>query len=139
MEFADIAPDLNRFAFVEQIGEPADNLRALKLANLSGSTPTEYTTGSIGFGSWAPDSSHFYFNRFNPNEYFIGKINESGVILLDANPVMDFAWVTSDSFLFLAQSGDDVELRMGTLSTPSTVIKNLGSGSNNASYDFVHP
>jgi len=139
LEFADIAPDLNRFAFVEQIGESADNLRALKLANLSGSTPTEYTTGSIGFGSWAPDSSHFYFNRFNPNEYFIGIINEPGVILLDANPVMDFAWVTSDSFLFLAQSGDDVELRMGTLSTPSTVIKNLGSGSNNASYDFVHP
>lgn len=139
LEYAVLSPDLNQCAYVEQIGDPVDNLYAIKLANLSGSKPVEYTTGSVKFGSWAPDSSHFYFNRWNPNEYFIGQVGAPGVILIDANPVMDFEWVTSDLFLFMTQSGDDVEFRMGTLSTPSTVIANLGSGSHYARYDFVHP
>ncbi|HSM25376.1 MAG TPA: hypothetical protein VK856_10975 [Anaerolineaceae bacterium] len=139
LEFAVIAPDLSRFAFVEQIGDPTENLYALKISDLSGGSSIEYTTGSIRFGSWAPDSTFFYFNRWSPNEYFIGQVGAPGVILLDANPVMDFDWITSDSFLFLTQFGDTVELRMGTLSTASTVIANLGSGSHYAQYDFVHP
>lgn len=139
LENAMLAPDLNTFAYLEAVGDPTDNLSAIKVAYLSGTEPLEYTSGAVRFGSWAPDSSHFYFNRWNPNEYFIGQEGAPGVILIDANPVMDFKWITSNSFLFLTQVGDDVEFRMGTLATPSTVIANLGSGSHYAQYNFVHP
>ena len=139
LQRASLAPDLNHFAFIEEIGDPGDGNFSLKLSNLSGGTPIEFYSGSIGFGSWAPDSSHFYFNQFNPNQYFIAQREDPGVIGIDSSYVMDFEWITSDSFLFLTQLGDEVELRIGTRATPSTVIANLGSGSHYSQYDFVHP
>ena len=134
-----LAPNLNHFAFIEEIGDPGDGNFSLKLSNLSGGTPIEFYSGSIGFGSWAPDSSHFYFNQFNPNQYFIAQREDPGVIGIDSSNVMDFEWITSDSFLFLTQLGDEVELRIGTLATPSTLIANLGSGTHYSQYSFVHP
>ena len=139
LERATLAPDLNHFAFIEEIGDPGDGNFSLKLSDLSGGTPVEFYSGSISFGSWAPDSSHFNFNQFNPNQYFIAQREDPGVIGIDSSYVMDFNWITADRFIFKSQSGDNVELKMGTLSTSSTVISDLGSGPHFAQYDFVHP
>lgn len=139
LERVTLAPDLNHFAFIEEIGDPGDGILSLKLSDLSGGIPIEFYSGSIGFGSWAPDSSHFNFNQFNPNQYFIAQREDPGVIGIDSSYVMDFNWITSDRFIFKSQSGDEVELRIGTLSTATSLIANLGSGSHFAQYDFVHP
>ncbi len=139
LDNAVLAPDANHFTYKEQIADPAENLYSLKFTDLSGSTPVEFTTGSLGFGSWAPDSSHFYFINWNPREYFIGQLGVPGVIAVDANPVINFSWITSDQFVFIYQSGINYQLRLGTLSTPSVEIANLGSGLGNPSYDFVNP
>jgi Tol biopolymer transport system component len=139
LDNAFLAPDLNHFAFKQQIGDATDNLFSLRFADLSGGSSTEFITGSLGFGEWAPDSSHFYFFNWNPREYFIGQLGIPGVIALDVNPVMDFKWVTSDQFLFIYQSGENYQLRLGTLSTPSVEITNLGSGLISPFYDFVNP
>ena len=139
LDNAILAPDVNHFVYKEQIGDPADNLYSLKFTDLSGSAPVEFTTGSLGFGSWAPDSSHFYFINWNPRETFIGQVGIPGVIALDANPANNFSWITSDQFVFIYQSGTNYQLRMGTLSTPSVEIANLGSGLGNPIYDFVSP
>ncbi|MBE0688369.1 MAG: PD40 domain-containing protein [Anaerolineaceae bacterium] len=134
-----LAPDINHFTYKEQIGDPAENLYSLKFTDLSGSTPVEFTTGSLGFGAWALDSSHFYFINWNPREIFIGQVGIPGVIVLDVNPAMNFSWITSDRFLFIYQSGTNYQLRMGTLSTSSVEIADLGSGLGNPMYDFVSP
>jgi hypothetical protein len=134
-----LAPDTNHFAFKEQLGDPADNQFSLKFADLSGSTPTEFTTGSLGFGAWAPDSSHFYFINWNPRTALIGQVGAPGVIALDANPAINFSWVTADRYLFIYQSGANYQLRIGTLSTASVEIASLGSGLGTPSYDFVSP
>lgn len=139
LENAFLAPDLNHYAFKEQLGEPVENLFSLKFSNLSGGTPIEFTTGSLGFGAWAPDSSHFYFINWNPREIFIGQVGAPGVIALDVNTVMNFSWITSDQFVFIYQSGTNYQLRLGSLSTPSVEIANLGSGLGNPMYDFVSP
>jgi hypothetical protein len=139
LENAFLAPDLHHYAFKEQLGEPAENLFSLKFSDLSGGTPIEFTTGSLGFGAWAPDSSHFYFINWNPREIFIGQVGAPGVIALDVSTVMNFSWITSDQFVFIYQSGINYQLRMGTLSTPSIEIANLGSGLSNPIYDFVSP
>jgi hypothetical protein len=139
LDNAFLAPDLNHYAFKQQIGDATDNLFSLKFADLSGGAPIEFTNGSLGFGEWAPDSSHFYFFNWNPRDYYIGQLGVPGVIALDVNPVMNFKWITSDQFFFIFQSGTNYQLRLGTLSTPSVVLANLGSGLNNPSYDFVAP
>lgn len=139
LDNAFLAPDLNHFAFKEQLGDPSQNLFSLKFSNLSGGSPVEFTNGSLGFGNWSTNSSHFTFFTWEPRQTYIGQVGMPGVILLDANPVMDFEWITSDSFLFLTQLGDEVELRIGTLATPSTLIANLGSGTHYSQYSFVHP
>jgi hypothetical protein len=139
LDNAFLAPDLNHFAFKQQIGDATDNQFSLRFADLSGGASTEFITGSLGFGEWAPDSSHFYFFNWNPRDYFIGQLGIPGVIALDVNPVMDFKWVTSDQFLFIYQSGENYQLRLGTLSTPSVEITNLGSGLISPFYDFVNP
>jgi len=134
-----LAPDTNHFAYKEQIGDPAENLFSLKFSDLSGASASEFTTGSLGFDTWAPDSSHFNFYNWNPRETFIGQVAVPGVIALDANPAMDFSWITSDRFVFIVQSGANYQLRIGTLSSPSVEIANLGSGLGNPNYDFVTP
>jgi Tol biopolymer transport system component len=134
-----LAPDANHFAFEEQVGDPADNLYALNFSDLSGSTPTEFTTGSLEFDSWAPDSSHFLFFKWDPRTAFIGQVGVAGVIGLDADPTLNFSWVSTNSFLFITQSGTNYQLRMGTLSTASVEIANLGSGLGTPTYDFVSP
>ncbi len=139
LDNAMLAPDTNHFAFKEQLGDPADNQFSLKFADLSGSTPTEFTTGSLGFGAWAPDSSHFYFINWNPRTALIGQVGAPGVIALDANPAINFSWVTADRYLFIYQSGANYQLRIGTLSTASVEIASLGSGLGTPSYDFVSP
>ncbi len=139
LQRAMLAPDVSHFAFIEEIGDPGDGNYSLKLSDLSGGTPVEFYSGSLGFGSWAPDSSHFYFYQSTPNQYFIGQREDPGVIGIDSPYVMDFDWITSDRFIFKSQSGDNVELQIGTLSSPSTLIANLGSGPHFAQYDFVHP
>lgn len=139
LENAILAPDANHFAFKQQIGDPADNQYSLKFSDLSGSTPTEFTTGSLGFGSWAPDSSHFLFFNWDPRTAFIGQVGVAGVIALDVDPAINFSWVSSDRYLFIYQSGTNYQLRMGTLSTPSVVVADLGSGLGVPTYDFVSP
>jgi Tol biopolymer transport system component len=134
-----LAPDLNHIAYKQQIGDPAENQYSLKFSDLSGSSPVEFTTGSLGFGTWAPDSSHFNFYSWNPRDTFIGQVGFPGVIAMDVNPVMNFSWITSDQFVIIYQSGTNYQLRLGTLSTPSVEIANLGSGLGNPSYDFVSP
>jgi Tol biopolymer transport system component len=134
-----LAPDVNHFVFKEQIGDPAENLFSLKFSDLSGGSPSEFTTGSLGFGTWAPDSSHFSFYTWNPRETFIGQVGVPGVIAVDVSPTMNFSWITSNQFVFIYQSGTNYQLRMGTLSTPSVEIADLGSGLGNPSYDFTSP
>lgn len=134
-----LAPDVNHFVYKEQIGDPAENLFSLKFSDLSGSSSSEFTTGSLGFSNWAPDSSHFSFYTWNPRETFIGQVGVPGVIAVDMSPAMNFSWITSDQFVFIYQSGTTYQLRLGTLSTPSVEIANLGSGLGNPAYDFVSP
>jgi len=134
-----LAPDANHFFYKEQIGDRVENLYALKFSDLSEGSPSEFITGSIGFGSWAPDSSHFSFNSSNTNETFIGQVGVPGVIAVDVSPVMRFSWITSDQFVMIHQSGTNYQLRLGTLSTPSVEIANLGSELGNLKYDFVSP
>ncbi len=139
LQNAILAPDANHFAFEDVVGDPADNLYALKFSDLSGSTPIEFTSGSLGFDSWAPDSSHFLFFKWDPRTALIGQVGVAGVIALDADPTLNFSWVSANSFLFITQSGTNYQLRMGTLSTASVEIANLGSGLGTPAYDFVSP
>lgn len=139
LENASLAPDLSHFAFKQQIGDPGDNLHSLKLANLSGGPAVEFTSGSLGFGAWAPDSSHFYYVDWNNRDIYIGQVEDPGVVVVNPNPATDFRWITGETYFFVYQSGSDYQLRLGTLSPSSELIIELGSGSNIPSYTFVNP
>lgn len=136
---ASFAPDVNHYAYKQVIGDPAANQYSLKIADLAGMAPVEFTTGSFNFGEWAPDSSHFYFTNFDPNTTYIGQVGVPGVIALDANPVSSMHWITNESFFFVYQSAGNYQLRWGTLSTPSGEIVNLGYGERQPFYAFVTP
>jgi hypothetical protein len=139
LDNAFLAPDLTHFAFKQQIGDPGDNLHSLKLANLSGGPAVEFTSGSLGFGTWAPDSSHFYYVDWNSRDIYIGQVEDPGIVVVNPKPAIDFRWITGETYFFVYQSGSNYQLHRGTLAPSSEVIIDLGSGPSIPSYTFVNP
>ena len=139
LDNAFLAPDLTHFAYKQQVGDPADNIHSLKLADLSGGPAVEFTTGSLGFGAWAPDSNHFYYVDWNTRDIYIGKVDDPGIIASYTNSATDFRWITGDSYFFVYQTESSYQLSMGTFVIPIADIIDLGSGSSIPSYTFVKP
>ncbi len=134
------SPDLNRLAFIQQNGNPEDNLFSLNFSNYDGSGALEIARGSLSFVAWAPDSNHFAYVNHNPRAISLGQVASAGTTLLDANPAGNLRWISNDRFFFFYQVSPEWQLRLGSLGAPSTVIANLGSGTAHfPSYDFVTP
>lgn len=139
LRHGNFSPDLNKIAYMQQVGAAVDNTWSINFANYDGSASSEFARGQINFLTWAPDSSHFAFDQYSPRSIVLGQAGIVGSTLVDANPSTDLTWVDGNRYFFFYQTAPEWQLRLGTLGAPSTVIANLGSGSYFTNYDFVSP
>ncbi len=137
--YGQFSPDLTQIAYLQQVGEAADNSWALRFANANGDESFEFTRGNLSFLSWAPDSNHFAFVQRSPWAIVLGQIGSAGTTLVDVNPSFKLSWLNENQYFFQYQTEPEDQLRLGTLGAPSIVIANLGSGPFTSHYDFVQP
>ena len=106
------SPDLERIAFVKEVGQPTENLRELHLAANDGSGDWVYAkAAALHFLGWAPDASHFAYTLGDTQELWVGSLQETprqpggGM-----NGVQDLRWVDNSRLLFWQASGGSFDL-----------------------------
>ncbi|MFZ6029432.1 MAG: hypothetical protein ACOYYS_17100 [Chloroflexota bacterium] len=136
------SPDLERLAYIKQVGEPDANLRELHLANADGSNDAVLYEGeALSFLHWLPDSMQFVFRQFgtgNMHGVHIAQI-DGATSTLTTNPesLRELRWITPERFLATWQTENGVELRLHTrgASANSFLIDVL---SDFPAFDFTH-
>ncbi len=99
------SPDSRQVAYVEEIGQPQENRRELRIGTLDGSNETAYAQGeSLEFMGWLPDSRHFsYVVHAGDNKgVFIGDTNGQPVELnRDPEAITGIQWIDGSRFAYL--------------------------------------
>ena len=104
-----ISPDLQRVAFVVQVG---DNNRELHIADIEGPEDIVYKTGDILFYGWSPDSEKFVF--LEDSQLSVSQLGVESESLANTASTSLIEWVDSDRFLYTATfTGDDLESHWG--------------------------
>lgn len=122
------SPDLTHLAYVQQIGDPANNILALMTSNFDGTEPVEIVQGSLHFGAWSPDSTHLAFNTWTPRSHFVAQNGVAGSGVLASTESDQFTWVSNDRFIYISMTVPNWEIRLGSIGAPSTLIASLPDG-----------
>lgn len=140
LEKGSLSPDLNRIAYLQQYGEPQENIRSLMIANGDGSGSTEFVRGSLTFANWAPDSNHFAYRVWTPRALSLAAANDPGNVILSIDSADDLRWLPDNRFLFIYQADPEWQLHLVSLINQSSFsVANLGQGEQFPSYDFASP
>jgi hypothetical protein len=118
------SPDLKRIAYIQEVGQPDQNLRELHLAANDGSGDWIYAKASpLIFLNWSTDSSHFAYTIGNDQETWIGSLaiepQAMGPTFLG---VQSLVWTDSDQFLFWQPNENAFELQLATINGGSTLL-----------------
>jgi dipeptidyl aminopeptidase/acylaminoacyl peptidase len=132
----EFSPDLGRIAFVEEVGQPTENLRELYLAASDGSGDSVYArAAALHFQGWAPDANHFAYTLGEAQELWLGSLQEAprqpggGM-----NGVQDLRWVGGSSLLFWQASGGSLELVLADLQGGTVLLDSVTGGPD---FDFI--
>ena len=130
------SPDLTKLAFIQQIGDSADNKFAMMISNYDGTEPIEIARDGLGFSSWSPDSNHFAYVIWNPRIHLISQVSTSGSLAIDGTNSDNLNWISEDHFIFTSMTDPNWEIRMGSVGSPSTLIVTLAAGDRSPSFAF---
>jgi hypothetical protein len=109
-----IAPDLTKFFYVREVGNPADNRRELRTALINGTNGKTVFSGSApDVYGWSPAGDVFAFRATNDDPVTVSQMAGSVGDLPGTQGVYWFDWVDSSRFLFSKVTGDTVELFLG--------------------------
>jgi dipeptidyl aminopeptidase/acylaminoacyl peptidase len=135
-----LSPDLEKVAYLRQVGEMADNSRELHIAGADGTADLAYLReANLMFSAWSPDSEQFVFMVGDNLRSYLGQVGMTPAPLTDAVSVTGVRWVNPAHFLFITRSGENVELRLGTVGDPSELIVSAsGDAAPFLDYDFTH-
>lgn len=123
-----LSPDLARLAFLRPTTTP--NISALLLAASDGSGETVYTTGSLTWLGWGPDSHHFAYleNRV----LVVAAVGEAAAPL---GPAVDARWLGATELLVLSGQRGAWTLSRATVGSAPTPL--LSPAGDFVPYDFV--
>ncbi len=116
------SPDLNKVAYMLLYGEPANNMRTLRIANADGSSDTEIITAQLDFENWNPNSYDFVYSTWDPASTYITNPGLGTSYLAEQPNVEHIQWVDTGRFLYLYRTDTSWELRLGNLYDGSTLI-----------------
>jgi hypothetical protein len=121
-----ISPDLAKFFYVKELGNPGENRRELRTAQINGEGEAVVFTGGIPVvWDWNPNSDVFAYQTSQEDPVTVSQMNGSVGNLADTNGVYWFSWVDSSQFLFSRVSGENVALFLGKWNEGSQLIAAL--------------
>jgi Tol biopolymer transport system component len=120
--FPTFSPDVEKIAFLKDVGSPTENHREVHIANADGTLDTIYQTGQFDFMNWAPDSTRFIYTRGAGVNVRIGQIGEAPVnASTDASPFL-VEWLKNGNVLILERLSSDWVFRSGAPGGESQVL-----------------
>lgn len=129
-----ISPDMNKLAFLRQVGALTDNIREIRVVDLASFADSSYHSGRVTFESWAPDSVKFIYKE--GQHLFVGQDGAGPFALPDTGAGIDPKWVDATSVLYLSGGSGSWELRLQTVGGSVMVIA-VPTGAF-PSFDFSH-
>jgi Tol biopolymer transport system component len=118
------SPDLERLAFLREIGEPSENRRELVLSTYDGNGEWAYASGALlRFESWSPDGRQFAYLLGEEQEAWLGSLEQAPQPLGDERyGVSNLQWVDNSQFIYIVQRGETFDLYLGDLSSGGLLL-----------------
>ena len=130
------SPDLERLAYLREKGQPAENLRQLRIAKADAGDPWDFHEARLmSFETWAADSRHFVFTTGEDQQAWLGNI-DGGIVPFSAHPygVTRVRWVDDQRLLFLRQGSEAFDFILADMQGRSTLLDSLRGAP--PAYDF---
>jgi len=121
------SPDLERIAYLKEIGQPAENQRELYLATSDGSGEWLYAHAApLFFLSWSPNSDQFLYALGAEREAWLGSLSASPQALGSGfSGLQGISWVSQDRWVGWQQVGNSFEMRLVDLSGESLLLDSI--------------
>lgn len=121
-----VSPDLEKLFYVKELGQPAENRREIRTAQINGQNEfTVFTGGIPTIWDWNPNSEIFAYQSDPGSAVTVSQMNGSIGNLAGTNGTNWFAWTDSTQYLFTKDAGPNVELHLGTWGEGSQLIAAL--------------
>ena len=121
-----ISPDLQKIAYLLQVGPAENNIWELHVAMLDGSQDRALRSGNLRFSAWSTDSKWVTISE--DGELLNGDANGHFSALADTLPASDASWVDGGRFLYWSGVTPNLELRLGGFIAPSQAVEVLIHG-----------
>lgn len=118
------SPDLERLAFLREIGAPSENRRELLLTTFDGKGEWVYASGALmRFEDWSPDGRRFAYTLGDQQEAWLGGLDGAPQPLEgDRFGVSNLRWVTPSQFLCVVQRGETFDLYLRDLQSGALLL-----------------
>lgn len=115
-----VSPDMNKLAFLRQVGAPTDNNWEIRFVDLTSFADSGYHSGGISFVTWGPDSVKFIYKE--GQHLFVGQEGAGTFALPDSGAAIYPTWVDASRVLYLSGSSGSWELRLQSVGGSVMVI-----------------
>lgn len=118
-----LAPNLEKLVYFRQVGGVTENRYELHIANPDGTEDEFYQEGTNPtLHGWAPGGKRFLFSIGEGMQPVLGETGAPAQPLNDISGLRQVTWVDEERFLYVAGSGNRVELRLRAISGEETVL-----------------
>ncbi len=109
------SPDLSKVAYMLPYGEPANNMRTLRVANVDGSGDIEIITDQLDLQGWNPNNYDLVYSLWSNSYTYITNIDHNTQQLANHPTADRIQWVDGSRFLYMVNDGANWQLYLGTL------------------------
>lgn len=131
------SPDLQRLIYIQEVGQPAENLRELWIATYDGQGGWPYNRSAMmRFESWSPASNQFVFIAGEMGLAWLGSLEEAPQpFSRDPAGIQRVRWVDDQRILYLKQQSGAFDLWLNQAGNQPVLLDTvLGDP---PSFDFV--
>lgn len=130
------SPDLTHIAYLRPVGQPPENTYELRVADSSGSNDSLFLSApNLVLHGWTADPQRFFFSMGSAMEMQVGVLgNGYQPLIPSSGGVFELRWIDPQRHLYLQENAGAIELRLGQLNGPHSLIDSLTGGL--PAYDF---
>lgn len=121
-----ISPDLQKYYYVKETGQPVENKREIRTAQINGQNEQVVFTGGIPImHDWNSDSESFAYQAASQLTVTVNQLNGPPANLAGTDGTFWFRWVDETRFLFARRAGDTMEILLGKQGEGSRLLAAL--------------
>jgi Tol biopolymer transport system component len=132
------SPELERLAFLREIGQPSENRRELVLATYDGNGQWTYASGPLmHFASWSPDGQRFAYVLGESQEAWFGSLEEAPQPMEgERYGVSNLQWAGDSRVIYVVQRGESFDLYLRDLEAGARLLDSTTGVP--PVYSFIH-